>query len=423
MPSDEGDIVAVLKGHTLANKITIIERIAVCHNINLKAENRGLMHKFFNDLIAYMIIIADANHADGFELVNALAPRFYEIAQQMPNNVGTCLLGHVERIAGELRLEGGILSFSDACVLQLIGLLFPTSDFRHKVVTPASIVLGQILSGSMQDENDVVAGLVACTIALDYVTPAKKYVPEALGFLCGMVHAWCGGKDDGTYHYQFAKASILNDAETTEDTYKKLEIQPMRFSWISQCPDPINSQWRLAILACGLDLLSAYATLYKEIPAFESAFAQVVALTTKLQSHHVCANKSIATKLKTIIKFCNDSSVRLRPLTLQMHKAVPIVMLEPDVQEGDFYGRKTDPDKEHRELRKLKHQHKQEKRGAIRELRKDAKFVANVKQRQKADFNADRDAVVKKYENMLANDHGDFNNAERKRLKQKGRNH
>ena len=70
---------------------------------------------------------------------------------------------------------------------------------------------------------------------------------------------------------------------------------------------------------------------------------------------------------------------------------------------------------------KLKRQHKKEMKGAIRELRKDAKFVANVKLEEKRKFNADRDAVVKSYENQLANDLGQHRSEEKVRMKNKGK--
>lgn len=44
--------------------------------------------------------------------------------------------------------------------------------------------------------------------------------------------------------------------------------------------------------------------------------------------------------------------------------------------------RQRDPDREKNQAAKLRAQYKQEKKGAIRELRKDAKFLAGVEQRK-----------------------------------------
>lgn len=49
------------------------------------------------------------------------------------------------------------------------------------------------------------------------------------------------------------------------------------------------------------------------------------------------------------------------------------------------YFRKSDPDHERAAASKLRYQFKQERKGAIRELRKDARFLSSVKQREEAD--------------------------------------
>lgn len=77
-------------------------------------------------------------------------------------------------------------------------------------------------------------------------------------------------------------------------------------------------------------------------------------------------------------------------------------------------------DKDVKEHQKLKKLHKKETRSAIRELRKDAKFVANVRQEEKREFDKDRDAVTKRVENQLAGDLGTQRQAIRKKELKKG---
>jgi len=71
------------------------------------------------------------------------------------------------------------------------------------------------------------------------------------------------------------------------------------------------------------------------------------------------------------------------PLRLQMHKPIPIPSYVPKFEEhSSNYLRNRDPDHERNEAAKLRRQLKQEKKGAIRELRKDAKFLATIKQKE-----------------------------------------
>ena len=77
-----------------------------------------------------------------------------------------------------------------------------------------------------------------------------------------------------------------------------------------------------------------------------------------------------------------------RPLKLQQHKPIPIPSYLPKFEEGFAPGRRFDPDTDRNEAAKLKSLVRKEKKGAIRELRKDARFIAGEKaklQREKDD--------------------------------------
>ena len=70
-----------------------------------------------------------------------------------------------------------------------------------------------------------------------------------------------------------------------------------------------------------------------------------------------------------------------RPLTLQSHKPIPIPSFLPKFEEGYAPGRRFDPDSERNEASKLKALVKKERKGAVRELRKDNRFLAGERQK------------------------------------------
>jgi nucleolar protein 14 len=75
-----------------------------------------------------------------------------------------------------------------------------------------------------------------------------------------------------------------------------------------------------------------------------------------------------------------------KPLLLQAHKPIPIPTYIPKFEtHSSSYLRRHDPDHERNEASKLRYQHKQEKKGAIRELRKDAKFLAAVEHKKQVE--------------------------------------
>lgn len=95
-----------------------------------------------------------------------------------------------------------------------------------------------------------------------------------------------------------------------------------------------------------------------------------------------------------------------KPLMLQYKKPVAIASHVPRFNERSY--RHQDPDKARAELTKLKRLTKREHRGALRELRKDNQFLANVtatKQREKDQVYAQK---MKRIEGFLANEQGEM---------------
>lgn len=81
-----------------------------------------------------------------------------------------------------------------------------------------------------------------------------------------------------------------------------------------------------------------------------------------------------------MLKFAQQART---PLSLQIHKPIAIPSYVPKFDSNSSnYLRNRDPDYERNEASKLRRQYKQEKKGAIRELRKDAKFLAGVQQKE-----------------------------------------
>ena len=72
---------------------------------------------------------------------------------------------------------------------------------------------------------------------------------------------------------------------------------------------------------------------------------------------------------------------------MQAHKPIPIPTYIPKFEHTTSnYLRNRDPDHERNEAAKLKAQYKQERKGAIRELRKDARFLASEQQKKQKEM-------------------------------------
>lgn len=90
-------------------------------------------------------------------------------------------------------------------------------------------------------------------------------------------------------------------------------------------------------------------------------------------------------------------------------------------QSSSNYLRNRDPDHERNEAAKLRRQYKEEKKGAIRELRKDARFLAaeqQKEQRQKDHAYRDR---MKKVFSTIESERAEEKAMEREKMKEKKR--
>ena len=79
-----------------------------------------------------------------------------------------------------------------------------------------------------------------------------------------------------------------------------------------------------------------------------------------------------------------------RPLRLQVSAPVPIRSMAPRFEEHYDHRKDLDPDKERAEIKRLKRELHKERRGAAKELRKDAAFLEREKARETEERDAER---------------------------------
>lgn len=120
-----------------------------------------------------------------------------------------------------------------------------------------------------------------------------------------------------------------------------------------------------------------------------------------------------------MLKFAQQSR---RPLLLQGHKPIPIPTYIPKFEQtSSSYLRRHDPDRERNEASKLRYQLKQEKRGAIRELRKDAKFIAAVEHQKQREKDRAYNERMKRVFGSLEGERAEQKALERDKVKEKRR--
>ena len=99
-----------------------------------------------------------------------------------------------------------------------------------------------------------------------------------------------------------------------------------------------------------------------------------------------------------------QARISRRPLALHNHRPLAIKMSIPKFEDSFDPDKHYDRDQNRKELSKLKAEHKRERKGAMRELRKDANFIARETLREKKE--KDRE-YEKKYKRLIGEIQGE----------------
>ena len=111
-----------------------------------------------------------------------------------------------------------------------------------------------------------------------------------------------------------------------------------------------------------------------------------------------------------------------QPLRLQAHKPIPIPTFIPKFESNSSsYLRARDPDHERQEAAKLRKQYKEERKGAIRELRKDARFLATVEQERQHEKDKSYHQRMKKVFGSMEVERAEEKTLEREKAREKRR--
>jgi nucleolar protein 14 len=116
-------------------------------------------------------------------------------------------------------------------------------------------------------------------------------------------------------------------------------------------------------------------------------------------------NQTTITKLiQKLNLLLQQAQLSRRPLELHHHRPLAIKMAIPKFEESYNPDKHYDPDPERAEASKLRNELKRERKGAMRDLRKDAQAVAREALKQKK---AKDEAYEKKYKRLIAEIQGE----------------
>ncbi|KAH8737575.1 nucleolar protein 14 [Ilyonectria robusta] len=381
---------------------TIVQRIRALYHPKLDSRNKERLANFSAALVDFIASPWDPAKSPSFSVLESLVRHIHSLAKMFPVEISKQFRHNMEEMANSRSLA---LQPGDLILLAAVGSVFPTSDHFHQVVTPAMLTIARYLGQKVpQQLSDFAIGTYLSILAVSYQKLAKRYVPEVINFclntLCALSPVAASQKQ-GSFPIHSAPSSVR--AESCKKTLlRKLNFSDCRGIEVTGTQAKVL---KVSILDTTVQTLEAAADTWTGKSSFLDTFSQGAIVLRHLSSKGCRSHlppalvervEKLQTKFERMLKVAQLSR---RNLELHHHKALAIKTFVPKFEETFDPDKHYDPDRERAELAKLKAEHKKERKGAMRELRKDANFMAREKLRMKK---AKDEAYEKKYKRLVA---------------------
>jgi nucleolar protein 14 len=406
-PQTHDELLAIVENISKSKLSQVVQRIRALHHPSLAKENKEKLGVFARVLVQHIAYIGNeaADDANSALALEGLIRHVHSLAKSYPIEVSIEFREQIESIGKSrpLALTVGDLAFLTAV------RLFPTSDHFHLVVTPAMLSIARYLGQKVPLElSDYAIGSYLSVLALDYQKLSARYIPELINFtlntLCALAPASLPTKSVFPAHEPIS---------TRIQGASEVAVRKLSFADCRQAPEIDNAAalaLKVALVDTAIAVSAAAADLWAPKPASTESLAPVLQVMQHLGSKSCRSQfpvalreriQQITTKLQRMLAAARLSR---RPLELHHHRPMAIKTLIPKFEDTFDPSKHYDADRERAQLSKLKAEHKRERKGAIRELRKDAAFMARENLRVKKEKDA---AYEKKFKRLVAEIQGE----------------
>jgi nucleolar protein 14 len=395
-PADHDSFLEIIQNVPAQDVPTVVQRIRALHHPRLKPGNKDKLGRFAEILVEHIAYMADETEEPSFAVIENILRHIHSLAKTHAINVATAFRARLREISKVRPLN---LIPGDLVVLSGISTIFPTSDHFHAVSTPAHLCIARYLGQcNVEDLTDLASGAFAASLIVQYQAISKRYMPEFINYvlnaLCNLAPTEMAAELRAFPPRKIAEHLRLESSK--RNSSRKLQFDDVIKSPVDS---KTEEELKMSLITTFASLLGSSSDIWSEKSAFTEIFtpAQVVLQhISKSFKNKVLPVKSALDKINAHL---SQAHLTRRPLFLHDHKPLAIKSAIPKFEENFNPDKHYDPDRERAETNRLKKEYKREKKGAMRELRKDASFVAREKLREKKERDSEYE---KKYRKLIA---------------------
>lgn len=408
-PQTHDEMLKTFEGIEVTKLPVAVQRIRALYHPKLDSENKGRLGRFAQALVQHVAYLGDRFEAHWFPTLESLSRHVHSLAKTFPIEVAKAYRRHIQEMEQARPLA---LTVGDLVILTAIGTTFPTSDHFHQVVTPAMLSIARYLGQKIpQALSDYATGTYLSILALQYQQFSKRYVPELVNFclntLCSLAHEKPLGKLGFFPVHEPAAGIRIKDAAKTA-------IRKLNCADCCQPKQPLGPEaetsLKVALVSTVTAIVKSASETWHKLPSFYETFHPALLVLQHLASQPTSAHlpPSLTSRLtdtvQSLSRLLQLARLSRRPLELHHHRPLAIRTYVPKFEDSFDPDKHYDPDRERAELAKLRAEHRRERKGALRELRKDAAFVARENLRIKKERDA---AYERKYKRLVAEIQGE----------------
>ncbi|KAJ9120818.1 hypothetical protein QFC22_002752 [Naganishia vaughanmartiniae] len=428
-PTTHDDLLDIMNGLEDKDIEVVVKRIRTLYHPSRGEGNKERLQDLLGILIDHILYLT--SDPSSMIIVSGLLPHLTALVQLNPLTAAEHFKAKLDIMQKNLAkglAKGATLPQSrtfpgsaELTFLRIVGLVWSTSDFSHPIGAPAELLMGQYLSQArVRSLKDMASGLFLCSIFLQFEAYSKRIIPEVLNFFATTFMILgpssmkvspvpgsfpLGDMLESTGKERLSglklRSKLAAGAAVRKPNFPdllKLETEEV------QADEEQVEQGKVDLLTVVIRLVMTSAEMYSEVEAFVEVFQPLLELMKALQTSKIPKELKIDA-LTRIIKFAMQAR---QPLSMQTFKPIPIPSYTPkfDLHFSAASRKHQDPDAERNEANKVKALYKKERKGAIRELRKDNKFLAVERAKEQK-------AKDEAYEKKMRQVHGSIATTER----------
>ncbi|KAI0797123.1 nucleolar protein 14 [Abortiporus biennis] len=438
-PESHDEFLEIIQNVSDSDVPTVVKRIRTLHHPSLAEDNKYKLQALTGVLLDHILYVT-APPSPKFSPLSSIIPHLFALTKSYPIQSAQHFISKLNLMQKNLKrgLSNGVTQSAsktwpglpELSLLRVVSIIWPTSDMNHHVVSPARLLMGSYLGlCRIRSLQDIASGLFLSTLFLQYEELSRRFVPEAINLLANslLILAPHKFKDVASLPGSFPSPDVFSEKcqALKIESKKAKKLTPRRPDLAHLLTsDDADEQSKLDLLGVSTDLLAQFGELYKSLDGFIELYQPLVTILEAIST------KSLPSDLATKISSTHDTLSRLlkfakqgrQPLHLQGHKPIPIATYVPKFEHTTSnYLRNRDPDHERNEAAKIRAQYKQEKKGAIRELRKDARFLASEQQRKQKAKDKEYNDRMKRVFSTIEGERAEQKALEREKMRDKKR--